>query len=401
MRSWLVAAALIANTLGFQSLSTPNSRDRWSLSSGKGFGKATPEIDPLDELSDERKANLFQFMLRDLQVEQVPLLGVDANQVHTLQAAMWTILSEMADKSGTDKACVVLEEIPIEALRAFVDDFMVLKTERPHLTKHLKELERFNLSLLGKGVGPAIVIEMTERSEETSTDKKVDESKLQKSMQSYISRSSRLLSIPTVLAETERQALVYRTCQSSNVCNILSSFWNVVCEVLASESKDVSASVLLLPSLMEHAVWASRVELISRSLCLYRGDALLHLEHHHPNYDRGEIHPAEKPAHGHVPPISYIRPMVELIESGCPNDELIREANNAQRQSPVPAVIIRREELVDQATDTSNGIVSLTVEGRSVPASGVPAYSKNIHLLTTELDTWSADLAREQTAWME
>jgi hypothetical protein len=41
---------------------------------------------PLSEMDDERKANLFQALLRDLQIEGVPLLGCDANQVHTLNA---------------------------------------------------------------------------------------------------------------------------------------------------------------------------------------------------------------------------------------------------------------------------------------------------------------------------
>ena len=45
--------------------------------------------DVVAELDDDRRANLFQSMLRDLQIENVPLLGCDAREVHTMNAALW------------------------------------------------------------------------------------------------------------------------------------------------------------------------------------------------------------------------------------------------------------------------------------------------------------------------
>lgn len=42
------------------------------------------------EWDDERRSNTFQALLRDLQIEGVPLLGCDANQVHTLNAGKYS-----------------------------------------------------------------------------------------------------------------------------------------------------------------------------------------------------------------------------------------------------------------------------------------------------------------------
>lgn len=81
-----------------------------SLATNSDAAAASASNNPVDELSDERKANLFQFLLRDLQVEGVPLLAVDANQVDTLQAAMWTTLAELCDQADADQACLVLED---------------------------------------------------------------------------------------------------------------------------------------------------------------------------------------------------------------------------------------------------------------------------------------------------
>ena len=114
--------------------------------------------DALREMSEERKANLFQFLLRDLEVEGVPLLGCDADQPPSLQGAIWSTMAQLSETEGEEKACLVFENIPVDALRVFVDDFILLKLQ-PRLMEQLPELARFSLSLVGKGVGPAIVVE--------------------------------------------------------------------------------------------------------------------------------------------------------------------------------------------------------------------------------------------------
>jgi len=49
------------------------------------------------EWDEERRSNVFQALLRDLQIEGVPLLGCDSNQVQTLNAALWTTMAELGD----------------------------------------------------------------------------------------------------------------------------------------------------------------------------------------------------------------------------------------------------------------------------------------------------------------
>ena len=66
----------------------------WSL------GSALPSADAeaaIAELDDDRRANLFQATLRDLQVESVPLMGCDANRVETMNAALWTTMAELSE----------------------------------------------------------------------------------------------------------------------------------------------------------------------------------------------------------------------------------------------------------------------------------------------------------------
>ena len=123
---------------------------------------------PLEGMSDERKSNLFQSLLRDLQIEGVPLLGCDANEVSTLNGAIWTTMAELGDNDDDQRACLVLEAIPTSALTAFAEDFTVLKTQA-RLMDYLPELRRFSISVLGKGLGPALLIETKARTDEEKT----------------------------------------------------------------------------------------------------------------------------------------------------------------------------------------------------------------------------------------
>ena len=55
---------------------------------------------PLGAMDDEHRSSLFQTLLRDLQIEGVPLLGCDADQVATLNAAIWTTMAELGDNDN-------------------------------------------------------------------------------------------------------------------------------------------------------------------------------------------------------------------------------------------------------------------------------------------------------------
>lgn len=119
-------------------------------------------VSPLENMDDERRSTLFQQLLRDLQIEGVPLLGCDADQVSTLNAAIWTTMAELGDNDNEQRACLVMEKIPTTALLAFAEDFTVLKTQ-DRLMEFLPELKRYSISVLGKGLGPALLIETEKR----------------------------------------------------------------------------------------------------------------------------------------------------------------------------------------------------------------------------------------------
>jgi hypothetical protein len=353
------------------------------------------------DLSEERKATLFQFLLRDLQVEGVPLLGVDAYQTQTMQAALWTTLAELSEQDDAQKACLIFEDIPMAFLITFVDDFIKLKSQG-RLMKSLPELERFNVSLLGKGVGPAILIESAappaESQQVDTTD--MDENKCTAAMKMFMDRVVAGMNVcpytknnqvaPEGLQDAGFPAVPigYRVCASTEVCHVLSAFWNTVCELLVTPADQLSATMLSLPAVGaadSDARFEAVAELLSRSLCLYSsGDAVLVLEllHFYPAYDRDQIHPTTEFAHGHLPPTSWLRPMLAQNGNTQEASELSEQdlkVSNYQRRSPVPAVCIKRVEQINAGTDAANRMVDLALDDRTiVQARGVPTYARNV-----------------------
>lgn len=372
---------------------------------------------PLDEMSEERKANLFQFLLRDLEIEGVPLLGCDADQPPTLQAALWTTMAELSEQTGEQKACLVLENIPVDALRVFVDDFIILKTQQ-RLMDHLPELSRFSISLVGKGVGPAILIEATEwtleQKQKYDTIRNASpvpkELTWQAAMKSFVAR---MIASKEVCPYTTNNGMApsgletrgilagpigYRLVGTPNVCDIMSAFWNCMCELLATPEDQLSATIMCLPPVPDgadpkpaHDRFSVVAELISRNLFLYRGEDVLDLWHLHPFYDRDLVFPVDKPQHGHLPPTSWLRAMLRVMgraeEANALTDEQLK-LQNYQRRSPLPAVVIKRVSQLDAASTPENDMTQLDLgDGRVVIASGLGVYSRNVILMAMEGDS--------------
>ncbi len=376
--------------------------------------KLAQSANPLDDMSEERKANLFQFLLRDLEVEGVPLLGCDADQPPTLQAALWTTMSELTQLDEEQKACLVLENIPVDALRVFVDDFVILKTQQ-RLMDQLPELTRFSISLVGKGVGPAILIEAAEWNQEEKQKYQnirnyspvPNELTWQAAMKTFVARMIAGKEVcPYTKDNTmapfglEQQGIqpgpiAYRLVGSPNVCDIMSTFWNCMCELLALPEDQLSSTILCLPpvpggtdTMTSHNRFSVVAELISRNLCLYRGDDVLDVWHMHPYYDRDLVFPIDKPQHGHLPPTSWLRAMLRAMGRASEADTLTDEQlrlQNYQRRSPLPAVVIKRVSQLDAAGTPENAMVQLDLgDGRLEMASGLEVYSKNVIRMALE-----------------
>ena len=75
-------------------------------------------------------------------------------------------MAELSANPLAERVCLVLEDIPLSAWLAFAKDFTVLKTQE-RLMQYLPELKRFSVSLVGKGVGPAVLIETGESNAST------------------------------------------------------------------------------------------------------------------------------------------------------------------------------------------------------------------------------------------
>ncbi|KAG7360154.1 hypothetical protein IV203_035253 [Nitzschia inconspicua] len=305
---------------------------------------STTEPDPLDELSEERKANLFQFLLRDLEVEQVPVLGVDAAETHIFQAALWTTMAELSENNVADKVCLVFESIPVDTLKLFVQEFDAIKSDS-FLMENVPELKRINTTLVGRGVGPAIVLATSNR---TKTDADVyqsikqsaptvDGTQWMRAMESFATRTS-----------PGSGTILNRIIGSTDVCDILSGYWTSVCELLTLPEEEKVAIAVSYPPSMEgldnerHDRYVSVSILMNRMASLFSDISNIYV---FPTYDRDAIPRNNKMASlGHLPP-SDQGYSGELLD-----DEKVK-LQNYLRRSPLPSVIITREKNAAEVFD--------------------------------------------------
>ncbi|EJK72262.1 hypothetical protein THAOC_06219 [Thalassiosira oceanica] len=173
-------------------------------------------------------------------------------------------------------------------------------------------------------------------------------------------------------------AVGYRFSPTTDACMVMSSFWNIVCEMMSVPEDELSSVMLSLPGIGmgesrdAHDRFAAVVELV--------GDATFGLVHFHPAYDRSVIHPLDKPAYGHLPPTSWLRPILkkggalEEAES-LSNEELL--LSNYQRRAPHTAINFLRASQLTAAAGP-NSICDLDGRGGVVEkASGIKLYTRN------------------------
>ena len=373
--------------------------------------KILPKNNQLTKLSAKGFAKVdeseqFQALLRDLQIEGVPLLGCDAEQVHTFSAALWTTLAEMSEADEGQKACLILEKIPVGALKALEEDFVLLLLQ-DRLMQYLPELSRISISMIGKGTGPALILETKDRTQEeiderTSrvalADGKTDESKTTEALRSFVNRMViGLEACPytqTVdLSATGLQSqgvtpgpVAYRFTPTTDACGALASFWTCICELNSYPEEQLSTTVLSLPGIgvgldkSAHDRFAAVAELISRNLCLYRGDDVFGLVHFHPAYDRTLIHPIDGAAYGHLPPRGWLKPMLLERNMADKAESMTDEdlsMSDYQRRAPHMAINILRASQLNAASGPKS-IVDLDLgDGRTEKASGLTTYTRN------------------------
>jgi hypothetical protein len=312
---------------------------------------------PVDEFSEERKATLFQFLLRDLEVEGVPLLDCDATQSSTLQAALWTIMAELSESDDVGKVCLVFESIPMGTLKSLVDNFHAFKNQEDFMN-HLPELNRFSMDLVGKGIGPAIVIQTSNRTEtekaEYNNMKKnsavPNEIRWTAAMKTFVARLTTGLGLK-LFASAPTEVLIspaYRIVGSLDVCDVLSGFWNSVCELQVARDDGQMNSVIMSfpPSLIDskeksHARFVAETNLISRMFLSFEVNDSFEVLYMHPLYDCDEIVSPDSLFFGHLLPTTELKSMMQ--KNGL--KELSKEEltlQNFQRRSPLPTVVVQR-----------------------------------------------------------
>lgn len=367
-----------------------------TLYAGKGFGQE----------SKDKDAKKFQAIFADLQKEGVPLLGCDANQVNTFSAALWTTLAEMNEDDKGQKACLVLEKIPLGALAAFTEDFSILKMQ-DRLMKFLPELDRISISIVGKDTGPALLLETQDRTPEEIAEKEsrlakaegsTNEESCTNALKSFVNRMvigldacpyTQTVDLSATGLESKGVTpgpVAYRFSASTDACGALASFWTCICELSSYPEAQLSTAVLSLPGIgpgvddAAHDRFAAVVELISRNLCLYRGDGVFGLVHFHPAYDRAKIHPVDSAAYGHLPPRNWLRPMLRERKYDEQADNMTEEdlsMSDYQRRSPHTAINILRASQLNAAAGPKS-IVDLDLgEGKTEKASGLTTYTRN------------------------
>jgi len=356
-----------------------------------------------EEWSDERKSELFQFLLRDLEVEGTPLLGCEGvSENKTLQGATWSVAGQLSENDYERKVCLVFEDIPIQDLQLFVDTFSTMKQKqrRTHqqLENPLQDLQRFSMSLVGNGIGPALIVEtqnrttneietyhtMQEHDNETSSmllSNPIMEHQWKTAMELFITRC-----LPELLLENENEdvdedenasssssssSISYRFLGSSDVCDILSGYWNCICELETTDITKANSIVLSYPppppsssdtTATALARFAALSELLTTMNSLYEGQYQYRLHHIHPSYNRDEMNMMlsnnnnEEEQHhnintnGHLFPTHILREKLQKIveqDMYTTDTELIftdeeLQLQNYQRRSPLPGVIIQR-----------------------------------------------------------
>jgi hypothetical protein len=364
-------------------------------------GSDSTSRDPQVLFTSERRAELFQYLLRDLQIEGVPILSVDLPtkpsplQRAVWQAALWTTMAELyvsattmtttlstADPeenqpdtlpSDVQKVCFVLEHVPVEHLQRWVDDFALWQGSREPYAQHLEELSMFQISLVGNGMGPAILITTNspglETVETSGSKSTLEEEQMIKEMHRFMervlpTRDDTDARHPTTPQSSSRQ-IFYRVCYFRDACHIMSAFWNAVCELGQQQPAESDWHIILLMPNVDQVVtrgphgeknvdrWTAMARLQEWFFCLYANAATT--ESSAPRMQNyGSRYVEDKPTLEEIrlewqQHWSKVRqkdnPMVAGLLNGMLDglsDKELQEIVHEARRSPVPAVRLSR-----------------------------------------------------------
>ena len=239
-----------------------------------GTPPADEEAEQKEAEAEEQRQNLFQVLLRDLEIEGVPLLGIaGVTDTNTVQAALWTVASQLSENAVASQACLIFEDLlagaasetdtvtdttdatdGIARLKSLVSTYTQhVLTNEATTTARLPELQRMTVNLVGKGLGPALTwatvnrtqtdhVEYTERIQyqQPSGDETVQ---WEPAIHSFLQRFGKdLLGSRNEEEEEEENEtnpnIAYTYVESSDICDLMAGYWNCICELLVTEEED-------------------------------------------------------------------------------------------------------------------------------------------------------------------
>jgi len=232
---------------------------------------APPADEEAEKKEEAERQNLFQVLLRDLEIEGVPLLGIaGVMDTNTVQAALWTVASQLSENTVASKACLIFEDFLAGAasetntdtteattngmaqLKALVATYTqdVLTNEATTTATLLPELQRFTVDLVGKGLGPALTVATVNRTQTDHveyTERRIQHQQhgdeilhWEPAIQAFLQRFGKELlqqdgEDTTTPTTTTNPNIAYTYVESSDICDLMAGYWNCICELLVTE----------------------------------------------------------------------------------------------------------------------------------------------------------------------
>lgn len=362
----------------------------------------------------------------------------DCRDATAFLSVVWHVLADLSESDDARRRCLIFDndeddddDIPVSALCGLERDWISLTQHGDRIMSHLPELRRLRVSVVPGTLShdgrptladaqhgrPALLLEATtartveerrERDDRVAFEDVFTESKTTAALRSFVTRLVQKGSVDgggggtcpyTASADVAGVGLEargvrpgpvgYRFDKTSDAVRATAVFWDCVQECLRTTETELSTVLLSLPAIGPgtdgHDRFAAVVELISRNLCLFRGDAVVGLVHFHPAYRRDAIHPVDGAAYGHLPPASWLRPMLRHNNGKTDDDDdatTLTDDDLAcadfQRRAPCTVINVLRASQLDKAAGPKS-IVDLQIDGRghTEKASGIVTYTRN------------------------
>eukprot|EP00611_Tribonema_gayanum_P030059 TRINITY_DN8233_c0_g1_i1.p2 TRINITY_DN8233_c0_g1~~TRINITY_DN8233_c0_g1_i1.p2 ORF type:complete len:395 (-),score=75.31 TRINITY_DN8233_c0_g1_i1:181-1365(-) len=189
----------------------------------------------------------------------------------------------------------------------------------------------------------------------------------------------------------------YPVTRSTCTAGVLRDFWAETLTMLSTPPEQTSTLLLSAPCFArDFNTWAAFTEAMIASLRLFRVDDMIKVIVFHPDYVRSHVQPTESPAHGHLPPTSWMPKMMENFYKGLQED-FPYGASDFQRRAPCPAINVLRADMLENAVVES--LVDLGGQRRFTRVSGAKVYCANTkNLAAVGVDVLQEELERETRA---